>query len=180
MPNKTLPFAIGAMATAVMFSPAAVQAQSGGHIDHQRIDARVAAFTGMPAGTAGGAAQPVDRRLRLADCAGPLDLEYYGQRQDMVRVSCSVPERWQIFVPVLRAQAMAASPGAPQAANPVVIERGQVLSIAIEGRGFSVVQQGEALEDGAIGDWIRVRPEGRRDELRARLVTPARAVIPVS
>ena len=161
--------------------PAAAFAQSGGLIDHQRIDARVAAFTGVPTGSAGGAMQPVDRRLRLADCAPPLELDWYGQDQNMVRVVCPGPERWQIFVPVLRAQNAGASASGPSGQPaPIVIERGQMLAIAIEGRGFSVVQQGEALEDGAIGDWIRVRPEGRRDELRAQLVTPARAVIPLN
>jgi flagella basal body P-ring formation protein FlgA len=38
------------------------------------IDQAVAQFTGHPIGVPGGAAQPIDRRLRLAACTAPLAL----------------------------------------------------------------------------------------------------------
>lgn len=96
----------------------------------------------------------------------------------MIRVECNAGAGWRIFVPINADGSTAAGPAAPQV--PVtVVERGQIISIAIEGRGFSIAQQGEALEDGAIGAWIRVRPEGNREALRARIVNPGRAVIPL-
>ncbi|QZH76623.1 MAG: flagella basal body P-ring formation protein FlgA [Erythrobacter sp.] len=150
-------------------------AQDSRFADPAAIDAEVSAFTGAPLGTPGGARHPVDRRLRLAACAQSLDLAWHGRRADMVRVECNAGTSWRIFVPVN-------GDGANQtpAAAPVpVVERGQVIGIVIEGRGFSVAQQGEALEDGAIGQWIRVRPEGQREALRARIETPGRAVIPL-
>ncbi|MFX5914908.1 hypothetical protein ABTE45_19000, partial [Acinetobacter baumannii] len=42
--------------------------------DPAAIDSAVAAFTGQPIGVPGGAATPVDRRLRLSPCAAPLAL----------------------------------------------------------------------------------------------------------
>lgn len=151
-------------------------AQDTRFADPGAIDAVLAAFTGAPPGTPGGAQHPVDRRLRLAACAQPLDLAWHGRRADMVRVECNGSASWRIFVPV---NAGDGASGAAAAAPAAAVERGQIISIVIAGRGFSVAQQGEALEEGAIGQWIRVRPEGQREALRARIDTPGRAVIPV-
>lgn len=167
--------AFAATLAATAGAPAA--AQDTRFADPGAIDAELAAFTGAALGTPGGARHPVDRRLRLAACARSLDLDWHGRRADMVRVECNGPTSWRIFVPV---NAGGNSAAAAAAAAPVmVVERGQVIGIVIEGRGFSVAQQGEALEEGAIGQWIRVRPEGQREPLRARIVTPGRAVIPL-
>ena len=40
-----------------------------------------------------------------------------------------------------------------------------------------VQQSGEAMEAGAQGEWIRVRPSGTRETLRARIEEPGRVVI---
>lgn len=165
---------------------AAVPAQAQ-FADPAALDAEVAAFTGAALGAPGGARNPVDRRLRLAECPGPYALGWHGRRGDMVRIACPTLAGWQVFVPV-NVTAAAAVAAQPAAARQTVVERGQVLTIAVEGRGFVVTQQGEALEDGAIGDWIRVRPEGSpdnrsrsasREPVRARIDQPGRAVIPV-
>jgi len=159
-------------------APGAAVAQDARFTDLAAIDAELTAFTGAPVGTPGGARHPVDRRLRLAACGQPLDLAWHGRRADMIRVECNAGSGWRIFVPINSGGETAAVSAAPQV--PVtVVERGQIISIAIEGRGFSIAQQGEALEDGAIGAWIRIRPEGNREALRARIVTPGRAVIPI-
>lgn len=159
-------------------APGDAAAQDARFSDLAAIDAELAAFTGAPVGTPGGARHPVDRRLRLAACPQALDLAWHGRRADMIRVECNAGSSWRIFVPINAGGDTAGAPTAPQV--PVaVVERGQIISIAIEGRGFSIAQQGEALEDGAIGAWIRVRPEGNREALRARIVNPGRAVIPL-
>ena len=167
-------------AAAILSVPAG--AQSGAFADLSAIDREVSAFTGAPIGTPGGARHPVDRRLRLASCPGALSLDWHGRRADMVRVECANGAGWRIFVPVnANAASLAAAAGALAQDEPSMplVERGQVLTITIQGSGFSVSQQGEALEEGAIGDWIRVRPEGQRDAVRARIDTPGRATIPL-
>lgn len=179
----TRPFLLLA-AAGIAFTAAPAAAQSASFTDLAAIDAEVTAFTGAPVGTPGGARHPVDRRLRLAACPQALSLDWHGRRADMVRVECTSGSRWRIFVPVnanaasLAAASSGASARQTESALPMV-ERGQVLTITIQGSGFSVSQQGEALEEGAIGDWIRVRPEGVREPVRARIDTPGRATIPL-
>ncbi len=165
-----------AIFAALIAAPAA--AQQGAFADPAAIDAEVAAFTGAAIGTPGGARHPVDRRLRLAQCPQPLALAWHGRGADMVRVECPSGAGWRVFVPVNRGSTTAPA-SAVQAEPQVVVERGQVMTVIVEGRGFAVSQQGEALEDGAIGQWIRIRPEGNREVIRAQVRNPQRAVIPL-
>lgn len=165
------------IAAAALTAVAPAAAQDAAFADPAAIDGEIATFTGAAVGAPGGARQPVDRRLRLAACPVPLRLEWYGRSLDMIRVECASGTGWRIFVPVNAINGAAAAPGG--APLPVVVQRGQVLTITVEGRGFAVSQQGEALEDGAIGAWIRIRPEGNREPVRARIQTPQRAVIPL-
>ena len=65
-----------------------------------------------------------------------------------------------------------------RAEKPVeIVARGDLVSIVVEGPGFMVQQSGEAMEAGAQGEWIRVRPSGTRETLRARIEEPGRVVI---
>lgn len=128
--------------------------------DLAAIDRAVAAFAGV-------AAPPVDRRLRLNPCAAPLALGWYGSRQDRIQVTCPAAGGWTIYV-ALPAQAVAA-PAAP------LIQRGDAVTITAGGDGFAVSQPGEALESGAEGAWIKVRPVGAAagaSPLRARVLRP--------
>ncbi len=152
---------------ALAAAAAAVPAAAATFMDHSAIDAQVAQFTGAAVGTQGGARLPVDRRLRLAQCANSLALEWYGNARETVLVRCPDANGWRIFVPVVGGMA-----GAP--AQDVVV-RGEVVSVAITGRGFTLSRQGEAMEAGAVGEWIRVRPVGTRDEpIRAQVLQPGR------
>ena len=164
-----------ALAAAALIVPAAAGAQAA-FADPAAIDAEVAAFTGAGVGQPGGARAPVDRRLRMAPCPQPLALSWHGRSADMVRVACPALAGWQVFVPV---NAGGAAPAARASAPEGGVERGQALTIAVQGRGFTVTQQGEAMEAGRIGDWIRVRPEGTREPVRARIDNPGRVVIPL-
>jgi flagella basal body P-ring formation protein FlgA len=163
------PFSI-ALTTAVaayLFPLAPLHAQAGGFIDPAAIEAEVARFTGAGIGQPGGAALPIDRRLRLARCAAPLALSWRGQGQDMVVVQC--PGGWRLFV--------ALTGGGQSAAAAPVIAKGDAVTIVVRGDGYSVSQGGEALEPGAPGTWIRVRageksPADRNEALRARVVRP--------
>ncbi|WP_295632154.1 flagella basal body P-ring formation protein FlgA [Novosphingobium sp.] len=172
------PFSI-ALTTAVaayLYPLAPLHAQAGGFIDPAAIEAEVARFTGAGMGQPGGAALPIDRRLRLARCAAPLALSWRGQSQlqgqDMVVVQC--PGGWRLFVAL---SAGGQSAVAAPVIGPPVIGKGDAVTIVVRGDGYSVSQGGEALEPGAPGAWIRVRageksPGDRNEALRARVVRP--------
>jgi len=134
-------------------------------LDLAAIDAEIAAFTGAQQGDPGGAAMKVDRRLRLAACAQPHALSWYGSRRDTVLVECPVPGGWRLFVPLRAAR--------PSASAAPAILRGDAVTISVAGEGFAVSQPGEALESGAVGIWIKVRTlSAKAETLRARVLHP--------
>lgn len=144
---------------------------TAGYTEPAEIDRAVTAFTGAAIGQPGGPRQPADRRLRLAPCAQPLTVGWHSPSRNAVAVECAGPEAWRVFVAIdnsaLREQ--------PQAA---AIKRGDALTIVVRGRGFSVQQQGEAMENGAVGEWIFVRTSRKSEPLRARIERPGMAVVP--
>lgn len=150
--------------------------QASGFTDPAMIDRAVAAFTGAEPGTPGGARLPADRRLRLAACAEPLAVAWHGPAHSAVSVACAGPQSWRIFVAV-DGGGNSASPGR---AAPPAVKRGDALTIMVRGRGFSVQQSGEAVEGGAVGDWIFVRTARKAEPLRARIERPGLAVIPAN
>jgi flagella basal body P-ring formation protein FlgA len=158
-------------------------AAAAGFADLDAIDRQVEAFTGAPVGQPGGASTPVDRRLRLHACAAPLAVDWNGARRDSLVVRCPAAGGWRIFVQLSSASVGAGMAGA--AAMPAV-SRGDAVTIAVQGDGFSVSQPGEALEGGPIGAWIRVRPAGstrgasaRGETMRAQIVRPGMVAIPL-
>jgi flagella basal body P-ring formation protein FlgA len=138
--------------------------------DLDAIDRQVAQF-------AGASATPVDRRLRLQPCRSGLALSWRTAAQDSVVVQCGDPAGWRLFVPV---RGGAAAPG-----GPLAVTRGDAVSIAVAGEGFTVSQPGEALESGAVGSWIRVRPAAvpgklaRAEAMRARVERPGLVSVPL-
>ena len=140
--------------------------------DLDTIDRQVAAFTGAPIGAAGGATQGLDRRLRLRPCYAPLALAWRGQTRDTVVAECPDAGGWRLFVPV---RAAASGPSGPP-----VVNRGDAVTMAISGDGFSVSQPAEALDAGGVGSWIRVRAAGGKgDPLRAQVVRPGLVALPL-
>lgn len=141
--------------------------------DPAAIDRDVAAFTGQPIGAPGGAARVVDRRLRLAACSAPLALSWRGDAHASILVECPDAGGWHIYVATAAQPASAArqAPAAP------VIERGQGVTVAVTGDGFSVSQSAEALESGAVGAWIRVRTQPKADPVQAQVVRPGLVVV---
>ena len=138
------------------------QAQAADFADPGQIDRLVAEFAGAGIGAPGGARMPVDRTLRLTRCPDPLALDWYGTTRDTVLVRCPTAGGWRLFVP------MAGGGGRPGTA---VVNRGDEVTIAVKGDGFVVSRQAAALEGGAVGDWIRVRPVGAKgDPLRVRVL----------
>ncbi|KTR82262.1 flagella basal body P-ring formation protein FlgA [Novosphingobium fluoreni] len=153
---------------------AILAAASTGYADLAAIDREVAGFTGAEIGQSGGAMTPVDRRLRLAPCASPLALSWRTQNHESVIVQCGDPGSWRLFVPIKRD--LQGPGGAP------AINRGDGISIAVNGDGFSVAQPGEAMESGAVGSWIRVRPINAKpnaEPMRAQVVRPGLVSLPL-
>lgn len=150
----------------------AQQAVPQGFTDPAQIDRAVADFAGAEIGEDGGARVPADRRLRLAQCAMPLAVSWHGRSRSIVAVACPGPQPWRIFI------SMRAPEQAPQ--SQVVVARGDPITVVVRGRGFTVQQSGEAIDAGAVGDWIAIRTDRQSDPIRARIERPGLAVIPVS
>lgn len=107
--------------------------------DVAALDAQVAAVTA--------AAQPVDRRLRLARC--PEGVTVDPPALGAVALRCK-SLGWRIRVPLAQA---AQTETAPE----IVIRRGDVVELISSGDGFEVSTQGTAIEDGHAGKGIRVK-----------------------
>lgn len=158
------------LASALLLAAAAPAGAAFADLD--AIDRQVAAF-------AGAATTPVDRRLRLNRCGAPLAMSWRTARRDAVVVQCPDAGGWRLFVPVAVAAA--------GQAEPPVVNRGEMVTIAASGEGFTVSQSGEALESGAAGAWIRVRvarpgtaaTAAAAQPLRGRVVRPGLVVVPV-
>ena len=160
---------------AIMFVPLYAPAMSAGneaHIDPAQIDAAVAEFTGAAIGEVGGARVPADRRLRLDACPVPLETAWHGRAKSTVRVACPAAQGWRIFI------ATKPEPRALVSAQPQIIKRGDPITVVVRGRGFSVQQSGEAMDNGRVGDWIGIRTTRKGDPVRARIERPGLAVIP--
>jgi len=148
---------------------------AGQFADLDAIDRQVAMFTGASVGEMGGAATPVDRRLRLQPCRTGTALSWRTPARDSVVVQCGDAGGWRIFVPV---RAAAADP-----AGAIAVTRGDAVSIAVSGDGFTVSQPGEAMESGPVGGWIKVRPlsagNSRADIMRAQIQRPGLVQVPL-
>jgi flagella basal body P-ring formation protein FlgA len=153
-------------------------AKAGSITDPAAIDQAVAAFTGAAAGTPGGARGPADPRLQLAPCGAPLVVSWQGTTRSAVVVECPGPMSWRTFVMLMPQQGAFATGAARTAVGALAVKRGEAITLVVRGRGFSVQQPGEAVEGGAVGDWITVRTSRKGEPLRARIERPGLAVIP--
>ncbi len=157
--KRHLAYAALALTTAFAGTPA--QAQFFEDLD--AVEYQVAAFLGVSPAAAGSAFMPVDRRLRLSACPAPLAISWYGTRQQSVLVQCPQPGGWKIYVRTMgNSMAPVAMP---------VIKRGDAVTVTLRGPGFSISQSAEALEQGAVGEWVRIRV-GKDSEMRAEVLRP--------
>ena len=140
---------------------AAAQATAQNTTPPSYIDSIVAAFTGKTIGEPGGARHPVDPRLRLGACRESPVAEWYGSQEQSIKVSCPLPGGWRVFVPV-----MAAEKGRP------VVNRGDLVQVRVSGAGFSMSTRAEALQTGAVGATISVRPASgmKQQTLSAKVI----------
>lgn len=158
-----------AIALAVIAAPANAQTFA----DPAAIDAEVAAFLGVSPADAGSAFIAVDRRLRLASCAAPLSVDWPGTRRDSVLVQCPLQGGWKLYVRTLGKAA------GPVAAAAPVVKKGDRVTVTVKARGFTVSQEGQAVEAGAVGDWIRVKV-GKDKEMQGQISRPGAVVTTLS
>ncbi len=164
--------------SAIAFAASAA-APGLGLADLDRLDREVAAFTGASIGAPGGPVRPLDRRMRLQACQNGVSISWHTPRRETVSLRCSDPGGWSLFVPVL-----VSGPAGQVAsmAGAIAVNRGDAVSLSVSGRGFAVSRPAEALEGGAVGAWIRVRPVTDRQfaeaVLRAQVVRPGAVKLP--
>lgn len=164
------PFLTHALTLSGMLAASSLAWSAPRFIDPAEIDLAVETFTGISAGKIGGAVRRADTRLRLARCSRPLATRWHGNQQKTVRVACEGTSAWHLFVTVREAP----TPTKPQ----TIIRRGDTVSIAVEGQGFTVRRPGEAQQAGAIGEWIAVKTSRKAEPVSARIVRPGLVVIP--
>jgi len=158
--------------------PALAQQQRFENLD--RLDSLVAMTVGATIGQPGGAAAPVDRRLRLAACPEMPDVS--GPAFGAAIVQCK-SIGWRIRVPLkagaeqnaANAAAMVRSAAYGRAAIParskeMLIKRGDPVQLVAGGASFMVSRQMIADEDGAAGDMIRVRSDSKADPVLAQVM----------
>ena len=158
---------------ALALAAMAVPAHAQGFADPAAIDQQVAAFLGVSPADAGKAFIPVDRRLKLADCGAPLAIDWPGTRRDSVIVQCPQAGGWKLYVRTMGQAAAAQATAGP------VIKRGDLVTVTVKARGFSVSQEGQALDGGAVGDWIRIKVS-KDKEMQAQVLRPGAAVVTMS
>ena len=149
---------------------AALLAATGPVQDLGALDWQIADFTGAAIGEDGGAIQPLDRRLKLRPCGARVDIAWRSEQRDTLVLQCPDAGGWRLYMPVRPSPAAAAQEAA------IAVQRGDAVTISVAGQGFSISRPGEALESGAVGDWIKVRPaipgNRRADIMRARITAP--------
>jgi flagellar basal body P-ring formation protein FlgA len=110
--------------------------------DLAALDARVSAFVGATATPA-----PIDKRLKLMRCPVPALVEppAFGA----VTLRCPAAG-WRLRVAVTETDTH-------EPRSMPVVRRGTPVALVYDGQGFAVSGTGMALEDGAVGQIIRVK-----------------------
>ena len=105
--------------------------------DLAALEAQVASIAGAPVA--------IDRRLRLAQCSAP---PVIARAAAGLSVECASPP-WRIYVAAQRLASLVP-----------MVRRGDPVSVAASGRGFSVSVDGVAENDASVGSRVRVRDGG--------------------
>jgi flagella basal body P-ring formation protein FlgA len=134
-----------------MLVPASVGATEFQNLD--TIDARAADVSG-------GTVRPVDRRLKLAACAEALTAD--APVMGAVTVGCAALG-WRVRVLVDGAAKVASD-------RPIVIKRGDPVSVNFVAPGFSVTTSGIAESDARVGERVRVRVEQKANPVMGEAV----------
>jgi flagella basal body P-ring formation protein FlgA len=139
----------------------------------QILEMRLAAALGAGVGEPGGPARPIDRRLKLAPCPAPASFE--APTMGAATIRCE-PLGWRIRVPLVRAAAAADQTSAAKA-EPIV-RKGDQVELTASAGSFTVSTVAVAEQDGAPGDRIRVRSDGRKGAVIGVVTEEGRVSLP--
>lgn len=134
------------------------------------LEARIVATLGAGIGEAGGPVRPIDRRLKLAACTNTPEIAVPTPASAVVRCGA---DGWRIYVPLIRS---ALAEAAQEKAEPMVRKGDQVELIA-SGGGFTVTTVAVAQQDGARGEFIRVRTGAKSAPVTAEVSALGQVVI---
>lgn len=157
------------LAPAILLIGTAAHAQD--FEDLEALELRVTAALGAGVGDPGGPTRPIDRRLKLRACPEPVSVE--APALGAVTVRCN-PLGWRIRVPLVRSAAASAP---VQKAEPI-IRKGDQVELTAGTSGFSVSTMATAEQDGAPGDRIRVRSEGKKGSVVGVVTEDGRVSLP--
>jgi flagella basal body P-ring formation protein FlgA len=148
-------------------------AHGRGFEDLDALDRKVATTLGAGIGDPGGPARPIDKRLKLASCPQPAIVD--APAMGAVLVRCE-PLGWRIRVALSR-PAGGYAQAAAERAEPIIRKGDQVELTASTG-SFSVSTVAIAEQDGAPGDRIRVRSEGKKGAVIGMVTADGRVSLP--
>lgn len=154
---------------AILAAPATAQTFENLDSLEGRLVDTLAADIGEPGGPSG----PIDRRLRLAACPAPAEID--APHLGAVAIRCTALG-WRIRVP-LTPGATASATAAPVQAEPI-IRRGDQVEVVAMTSSFTVSTIGVAEQDGAPGDRIRVRTERRTSPFVGQVLADGRVALP--
>ncbi len=124
--------------------------------DFQNLDA----IDALAAQAARASVRPVDRRLKLATC--PAALQADAPALGAVTVRC-VSLGWRVRVNVEGNKVAAVS-------APIIIKRGDPVSVNFVAEGFSVTTSGIAESEARVGERVRVRVEQKANPVMGEAV----------
>ena len=163
------------VALSVASAPARAQA---GLQDLNQIDVMVAAAMGAEIGQPGGARAPVDRRLKLKACPGPLEVS--GPDMNAAAVRCNAIG-WRIRVPLMltspTSSVVNVSSRGQQPVAQEAVKRGEPILLTVERPTFTLSRVMVADKDGNVGDVIPVREGPREKPIFVRITEPGKATI---
>jgi flagella basal body P-ring formation protein FlgA len=163
-PNEETPMKTTMAIAAAMVLGGTAQAIVPQFEDLNVLQARIGAYLGQT-GADASQVQPLDQRLRLARCPEPATIDMAVRGELVVRC---LSIGWRLRVPVT-------VPVTAQSA--IVIRRGDNVELAVGGRGFSVVSNATAMEDGREGGVVRVKSSTGTSTVTGRVDGPGRVTI---
>jgi len=163
-----IPLAIGGAAP--LFAQSALPPAQ----DLNQLEQMVVTSLGADVGQPGGPMAPIDRRMRLAAC--PIGIQIDPPSTGAVTVRCNTAG-WRLRVPLMRANITTASGGqtgrSPALAN-ADIRKGDPVQLIAQGSAYSISVDATAMEDGMIGNRIRVSSAPKGATLFAEVVDAGR------
>jgi flagella basal body P-ring formation protein FlgA len=138
--------------------------------DLDLLEARLVGALGAEIGQPGGPMTPIDRRMKLAACPAPVQVD----PPAMGAVALRCPQiGWRIRVPLMQGgsmQAMGRSSGPMAAMGPMAIKRGDPVQLVADAGSFMVSTEAVAQEDGSIGSRIRVRTDPKNPNIIGQVI----------